>query len=159
MSVKNTFDIYGKCFSYLSKWLYLLPLKTFAWDDWEHFWEILLGIFLIPYEIFHAGSQFVILRVNLSNVLRNICQRIWFKAGMTLNVILMKQEVVWRQTVPFFLHTFTLSRWLWSFSAGCNILGLQIFPKFPLSREDDFMGTVFKSIGPAPCILPWSRGV
>ena len=109
ISVKNAFDIWGKYFSYLRKWLYLLPLKTFAWDDWEHFWEILLGIFLIPYEIFHAGSQFVILRVNLSNVLRNICQRIWFKAGMTLNVILMKQEVIWRQMVPFFLHTFKMT--------------------------------------------------
>ena len=26
----------------IRKWLYLLPLKAFAWDDWEYFWEILL---------------------------------------------------------------------------------------------------------------------
>ena len=51
---------------------------------------------------YHAGSQYVILRVNLSKPWRNIHQRIRFKAVMALNVILMKQEVVWRQIVPIF---------------------------------------------------------
>ena len=92
---------------------------------------------------YHAGSQYLILRVNLSKPWRNIHQRIRFKAVMAPNVILMKQEVVWRQMVPIFSAHFQDD--FWSFSAGCNVLGLQILPKFPLSREDAFMGTVFKS--------------
>ena len=147
----------GKCFWYLRKMLFISKEITLFVASEDVCMRWLRNTFRnILNTLLDISCRFAICDFNLSHVLRNICQRIWFKAGMTLNVILMKQEVVWRQMVPFFC---TLSGWLWSFSAGCNVLGLQIFPKIPLSREDDFMGTVFKSIGPTPCILPWSRGV